>query len=435
MYENIKSHVKSGHDSSTSTRQTGSRHHSNNVSPRKLEGSRDINVQHLRGKRYPSVMRKSINSDTDTSFIDENTKLPMNVTSLTVSLRDRIIKRRGCFHDLPVVCSSDLVHGSWWFFWGSLLTIFIPVFPLLSIYFNFWEHISVLPELCNVLTYVLLIFSGFLYTIGSAIFIRAVEEPTPTPLFEWEHFATDELFAMWIFFFGTVPYIPCVSFYCYYDFQIPMLVALIVVIIACIATFLCVLSCYPSETKHHAEYISPCVKRFFGKNSPFQKHVQNDWLIACWLIFLGCVCATFVSIAQLAHYSYLFEIRGIFDYSTGFFDCLLFTAGSIYFVSGSYPEEESLHEDMKEIEIPQFDGIYASDNNNSSNEQEQTSQYNSPARSNIHRNYSIESKSPGNSPGLMPGPDPRSGSGQEPRREAKLQPAQNKNLNFKFLIL
>ena len=41
----------------------------------------------------------------------------------------KIIEKRVVFRGLPVLCENDLVHGSWWYFWGSALCILIPVMP------------------------------------------------------------------------------------------------------------------------------------------------------------------------------------------------------------------------------------------------------------------------------------------------------------------
>lgn len=45
----------------------------------------------------------------------------------------------------------------------------------------------------------------------------------------------------------------------------------------------------------------------------------------------------FASCAVLAYEAYHGNNRGLFDYSTGAFDCFLFLVGSMYYVAGSYP--------------------------------------------------------------------------------------------------
>ncbi len=58
---------------------------------------------------------------------------------------------------------------------------------------------------------------GVMYTIGSWAFLRAVEHPPKKPLFEWKHFASDELFAMWMFAVGTIPSVPVMFLYVMYN--------------------------------------------------------------------------------------------------------------------------------------------------------------------------------------------------------------------------
>jgi hypothetical protein len=58
-------------------------------------------------------------------------------------------------------------------------------------------------------TWILLILSSIFYTIGSYVFARAFEDPSPKPLLaNWKHFQTDELLSAWIFLFGSIPSIP-----------------------------------------------------------------------------------------------------------------------------------------------------------------------------------------------------------------------------------
>jgi len=39
--------------------------------------------------------------------------------------RERIVRKRGCYHWLPVLFANDLVHGSWWFTIGSFYIMVI----------------------------------------------------------------------------------------------------------------------------------------------------------------------------------------------------------------------------------------------------------------------------------------------------------------------
>lgn len=67
-----------------------------------------------------------------------------------------------------------------------------------------------LPQLDFKLTWALLIFSGFFFTLGSIAFVRAFEEPPKRPIFYWyKHCQTDELLGAWLFLVGTIPAVPC----------------------------------------------------------------------------------------------------------------------------------------------------------------------------------------------------------------------------------
>ena len=90
--------------------------------------------------------------------------------------KQRIIEARGSFKWLPVLCRSDLIHAAYWFTWASLLTAIIPIYPLVSLYYEFWPTSDYLPLAVHAAVYLLLIFSGMCYLIGSAAFIRAVDE-------------------------------------------------------------------------------------------------------------------------------------------------------------------------------------------------------------------------------------------------------------------
>ena len=123
--------------------------------------------------------------------------------------------------------------------------------------------------------------------------------------------------------------------------------------------FLCRNSCYG---KHLANGIpSTWIPKagifcFFSRKS----FAVLDWLVGCWLLFigtlLGCVCGA----ALLAYYSYHGMAREIFDWytdihacicyalsinfidqyrSTGLFDLVLFLIGTMYVLAGAYEEE------------------------------------------------------------------------------------------------
>ncbi len=121
-----------------------------------------------------------------------------------------IIQRRGAFLWLPVLCSNDLVHGSWWFTWGSLLTALFVIYPLCSISITGYnQEDDILPKSDFQSTWGMMIASGVFFTFGSLAFVRAFEEPPKKALFsQFKHLQTDELLAAWMFLLGTLPFVP-----------------------------------------------------------------------------------------------------------------------------------------------------------------------------------------------------------------------------------
>ena len=186
--------------------------------------------------------------------------------------------------------SNDLVHGSWWFVGGSVVATFIPAVPLIDLFYPFWpQETSTLPLLQDVATFGLLIFSGVFFTLGSLVFVRAFEEPPLKPLFKSEHLATDELLASWLFLVATIPFVPFMAVYVYYNSDVLVYWGCLVgSIIFVLATYFFVLSCYPIEEIR--EQVIPQVAAVLcGKRSWIQKHLSNDWLAAMWIFFYGTV--------------------------------------------------------------------------------------------------------------------------------------------------
>ena len=167
-----------------------------------------------------------------------------------------VIARRGAFKWLPVICKTDCSTGSWFFVWGSILTVLIPIFPIIALYQGWWPHPGYIPQTENTAAYALLALCGYFYTLGSIALERAFQSPIPPPVFTWKHFQTDELFGYWMFVLGTLPTIPCLALYANYNrnsgtFVLALLICIIVEILMVIFTLLC----YPSE-KGEAEHVS-----------------------------------------------------------------------------------------------------------------------------------------------------------------------------------
>eukprot|EP01038_Epipyxis_sp_PR26KG_P012919 gene12919-17314_t len=267
--------------------------------------------------------------------------------------KDRIRKRRGCLVWMPVLFCNDLVHGSWYYVIGSALGTIIPIFPLIGIYEHYWHKAGFLSDSNNAIAYAILVVMGIFYTVGSWAFLRAVEEPPKPPLFTWYHFSNDELFAMWMFTFGTVPSIPCVGLYMYYNpHDAEFRLAFILCLIFSVATFLLTLACYPSVGRHKkpTKILAKLMCTCFCKQSWYGFHFANDWLIAMWVVVVGCVFSCFAAFFMLCYYIWNFDAREVFNFSTGLVDCILFLIGSLYLLAGSYPVKEVKEQAIKDLE-------------------------------------------------------------------------------------
>lgn len=249
----------------------------------------------------------------------------------------RILRARGAFIYLPVLCSNDLVHGSWWMVWGSLLSTIMPIVPLIDIYCPLFKvpEGTVLVEFSKTLTWILCIVSGICFTVGSAVYIRAFEDPPLRPLFEiFYHFQTDELLASWLFVFAMIPALPYSLLYLIpFPHNLNYIGFFIISILFIAGSLFFVYTCYPSKEPNnaHSEVLLPIFRAVFGPKSSVLKHVQTDWLAATWFMFL----ATFFS--TVGSYFLIFYAendRQLFVYITGFADSFLFLIGSAYYVSG-----------------------------------------------------------------------------------------------------
>lgn len=157
--------------------------------------------------------------------------------------------KRKVFRFLPVYCSNDLVHGSWWYVWGSVIATIVAIVPVIDSYLNFFnETDDTLAVFEFNLTWGLLICSGVFFTLGSLAFVRAFEEPKLPPLFSCRHLATDKLLGAWLFLLGTIPSVPyAVVFFLLYPSELVYLCALVASVVFVLASYFFVLACYPNE--------------------------------------------------------------------------------------------------------------------------------------------------------------------------------------------
>ena len=129
--------------------------------------------------------------------------------SLTI-VKQTIAKRR-VLKWLPVLCENDLVHGSWWLVWGSVLAILIPVVPLVNLYLPFasqlwpipYKNLIALPD--HTAVYAVLIGCGLFFLLGSICLVRFFAGPKtrPKPIFPCMFCQTDAVLSSWCFFLGN----------------------------------------------------------------------------------------------------------------------------------------------------------------------------------------------------------------------------------------
>lgn len=132
----------------------------------------------------------------------------------TLESQNIVVKmERVSFKWLPRCFSNDLVHGSWWFVVGSAVSTMIPVIPLIDLSYHFFN----IPPSSDVkafdqpFTWLLLISSGLFFTLGSFALVLHFEENQGD-----EHFSSTDtheeddaaVIAAWLFFLGSIPFIP-----------------------------------------------------------------------------------------------------------------------------------------------------------------------------------------------------------------------------------
>lgn len=99
-----------------------------------------------------------------------------------------------------------------------------------------------------------------------------------------------------------------------------------------------------------------------------QRHLSNDWLAATWILcwltaFASAVsaCACIISLIDrnpvsvfVSFCTYVYRISLALYYSPvcSFADCLMFLAGSVYFVAGSYPLDYNIEESVVSVNAP-----------------------------------------------------------------------------------
>jgi len=290
----------------------------------------------------------------------------------------QILLARGAFEGLPIGKHNDMVTGSWWFVWGSLGSALIPIPCLIDIYTPIFEipEGTALKAFEEASTWIFLIISGLAFTAGSYAFVRAFEHPPrPALLGKYYHFQTDELLGAWLNLAAVLPAIPFTLIYLKYNpKRLTYWGAFFSSVLTCLATASFVYFAYPTEGRdsgmpgasvvktrkakskggsHEASkpsvtrYVAPMFESLFGRDSWVIKHVANDWLATCWFFFWASALATLASWICLMAAE---NDRQLYVWITGVIDTALFTVGSAYFCSGSYPPpHEHKHTDHDAI--------------------------------------------------------------------------------------
>lgn len=266
-----------------------------------------------------------------------------------LSRKEKVHLRRVVFRWLPLHFHNDLVAGSWYFVFGSIIFTLISIIPLIDEKLFPSSSGNLTSEEIIALSS-LLVVSGIFFTLGSGAFVRALreEDKLKPPVFNCFHCSTDELLAAWLYFFAMVPYPLSAAVYIYNEPSSgEYWIAFIATSLAALAFYLFVLACYPRDSddkdrKECSRCIPACVLCFCGENSMFLKHVENDWLLGCWIFYLGSLFLTLLFLLAFIHAIRHNDSFSGFWYFLYFFDMIAFTVGCAYFLAGSYSTNKTL---------------------------------------------------------------------------------------------
>lgn len=213
--------------------------------------------------------------------------------------------RRKAFDWLPTHFSSDLIHGSWWYLWSSVLSTLLCIGVLLNSYsLHFSGDGSTLPESAYRAAWWLMLISSVFFTLGSFLYIRVCNDPPIPPLCCFrclDCLASDEIFAYWMFLFGVFPSIPyCMVYLVYSRERIYFwgLISTLVVIFLMLLFILISSRSKPSDNGSRNLFVR--VMRAIMCNSRFvETHLATDFLFLMWVCFWGSLVSLIVFVIFL----------------------------------------------------------------------------------------------------------------------------------------